>query len=70
MGEHTVSSFDEDLEHIDQLIRDMGDLAGSMVGGVDPCAAGFGQRAGAAHDFGRRHHGRQASASSTTAPSR
>ena len=31
MGEHTVSSFDEDLEHIDRLIRDMGDLSGSMV---------------------------------------
>jgi phosphate transport system protein len=31
MGEHTVSSFDEDLDHIDRLIRDMGDLAGSMV---------------------------------------
>jgi len=31
MGEHTVSSFDEELEHIDRLIRDMGDLAGAMV---------------------------------------
>ena len=31
MGEHTVSSFDEDLGHIDRLIRDMGDLSGSMV---------------------------------------
>ncbi len=31
MGEHTVSSFDEDLEHIDQLIRDMAELASSMV---------------------------------------
>ena len=31
MGEHTVSSFDDDLEHIDRLIRDMGDLSGSMV---------------------------------------
>lgn len=31
MGEHTVTSFDEDLGHIDRLIRDMGDLAGSMV---------------------------------------
>jgi phosphate transport system protein len=31
MGEHTVSSFDDDLEHIDQLIQDMGDLATSMV---------------------------------------
>jgi phosphate transport system protein len=31
MGEHTVSSFDEDLEHIDRLIRDMGDLSASMV---------------------------------------
>ena len=31
MGEHTVTSFDDDLGHIDQLIRDMGDLAGAMV---------------------------------------
>jgi phosphate transport system protein len=31
MGEHTVSSFDEDLDHIDRLIRDMGDLSSSMV---------------------------------------
>ncbi|TIO38490.1 MAG: phosphate transport system regulatory protein PhoU, partial [Mesorhizobium sp.] len=29
---HTVASFDEDLRQISQLIRDMGDLAGSMVG--------------------------------------
>lgn len=34
MGEHTVRSFDEELQHIDQLIRDMGDLAGSMVAGA------------------------------------
>jgi phosphate transport system protein len=33
MGEHTVRSFDEDLESIDQLIRDMGQLSGSMVSG-------------------------------------
>ncbi|SMH57180.1 phosphate signaling complex protein PhoU [Mesorhizobium australicum] len=33
MGEHTVTSFDEELEHIDRLIRDMGDLAGSMLAG-------------------------------------
>ncbi|MCR5856887.1 phosphate signaling complex protein PhoU [Mesorhizobium sp. J428] len=33
MGEHTVTSFDEELEHIDRLIRDMGGLAGSMVSG-------------------------------------
>jgi len=33
MGEHTVSSFDEDLGHIDRLIRDMGDLSGSMLSG-------------------------------------
>jgi phosphate transport system protein len=33
MGEHTVSSFDEDLKAIDSLIRDMGDLSGSMVSG-------------------------------------
>ncbi|MDI6027790.1 phosphate signaling complex protein PhoU [Corticibacterium sp. UT-5YL-CI-8] len=31
MGEHTVSSFDEELKNIDRLIRDMGSLAGSMV---------------------------------------
>jgi phosphate transport system protein len=31
MGEHTVTSFDEDLDQIDRLIRQMGDLAGSMV---------------------------------------
>jgi phosphate transport system protein len=33
MGEHTVTSFDEELEHIDRVIRDMGELAGSMVAG-------------------------------------
>jgi phosphate transport system protein len=32
MGEHTVTSFDEELGQIDKLIRDMADLAGSMVG--------------------------------------
>jgi len=31
MGEHTVSSFDEDLNHIQRLVRDMGDLSGAMV---------------------------------------
>jgi phosphate transport system protein len=31
MGEHTVTSFDEDLNHIQRLVRDMGDLAGTMV---------------------------------------
>jgi phosphate transport system protein len=31
MGEHTVTSFDEDLDHIQRLVRDMGDLAGTMV---------------------------------------
>ena len=31
MGQHTVKSFDEELGHIDRLIRDMGDLGGSMV---------------------------------------
>ena len=31
MGEHTVTSFDEDLDHIDRLIREMGDLASAMV---------------------------------------
>ncbi|HEU4987549.1 MAG TPA: phosphate signaling complex protein PhoU [Rhizobiaceae bacterium] len=29
---HTVTSFDEELEHIDRLIREMADLAGSMTG--------------------------------------
>ncbi|TIW02165.1 MAG: phosphate transport system regulatory protein PhoU, partial [Mesorhizobium sp.] len=33
MAEHTVASFDEDLRQISRLINDMGDLAGSMVGG-------------------------------------
>jgi phosphate transport system protein len=32
MGEHTVSSFDDDLNAIDQLIRDMADLGSTMVG--------------------------------------
>ncbi len=32
MGEHTVASFDEELGHVDRLIRDMGDLAAEMVG--------------------------------------
>ncbi len=32
MGEHTVTSFDDDLDEIDRLIRDMADLAASMVG--------------------------------------
>ncbi|MEQ1943424.1 phosphate signaling complex protein PhoU [Mesorhizobium sp. VNQ89] len=32
MGEHTVTSFDEELDHIQRLVRDMSDLAGSMVG--------------------------------------
>lgn len=31
MGQHTVTSFDQDLEHLDRLIRDMGDLAGAMT---------------------------------------
>ena len=31
MGQHTVTSFDEDLEAIDRLIRAMGDLADAMV---------------------------------------
>ena len=35
MGEHhTVASFDEDLGAISKLISDMGELAGSMVGGA------------------------------------
>ncbi|MBX3584807.1 MAG: phosphate signaling complex protein PhoU [Rhizobiaceae bacterium] len=32
MGEHTVTSFDEELDHIQRLVRDMSDLAASMVG--------------------------------------
>jgi phosphate transport system protein len=31
MGEHTVSSFDDELGRIDQLIRDMGGMAEAMV---------------------------------------
>jgi len=31
MDRHTVTSFDEELNHIDRLLRDMGDLAGEMV---------------------------------------
>jgi len=31
MARHTVTSFDDELDHIDRLIRDMGDLARSMV---------------------------------------
>jgi phosphate transport system protein len=31
MGEHTVTSFDEELDYIDRLIRDMGDHARQMV---------------------------------------
>ena len=32
MGQHTVTSFDEELNHLDRLIREMGDLSGAMVG--------------------------------------
>lgn len=31
MGQHTVTAFDQELEHIDRLIHRMGDLAASMV---------------------------------------
>ncbi|MBN9073764.1 MAG: phosphate signaling complex protein PhoU [Rhizobiales bacterium] len=31
MSEHTVSSFDDDLDRVDRLIRDMGERAGEMV---------------------------------------
>jgi phosphate transport system protein len=31
MGEHTVTSFDEDLDQIQRLVRDMSDLSDSMV---------------------------------------
>ena len=31
MGQHTVTSFDDDLNAIDRLIHDMGDLAAEMV---------------------------------------
>jgi phosphate transport system protein len=34
MSEHTVTSFDEDLKQIRQLIRDMDGLAGTMVAGA------------------------------------
>ena len=34
MGKHTVTSFDEELGHIDRLLRDMGDLAAAMVSGA------------------------------------
>jgi phosphate transport system protein len=32
MTEHTVTAFDEDLKAVDQLIHEMSDLAGTMVG--------------------------------------
>ena len=58
MGEHTVAAFDEELGQIDRLIRDMGGLAGAMVGGVDPrrCSNSR-QRAGAARRRRRRRSG-------------
>jgi phosphate transport system protein len=31
MSEHTVASFDEELSHLDRLIREMGTLAGAMT---------------------------------------
>ena len=31
MGEHTVSSFDDDLDHLKKLITEMGDLAAAMI---------------------------------------
>lgn len=34
MGEHTVTSFDQELEHIDRVIREMGELANTMVAGA------------------------------------
>jgi len=34
MGEHTVTSFDDDLSSIQKLVNDMGDLAGTMVKGA------------------------------------
>ena len=34
MGEHTVASFDEELDQVSKLVSDMGALAGSMVGGA------------------------------------
>ena len=57
MGEHTVASFDEELEHIDRLIRDMGDLAGAMVGASIRALLASDNATGAARHFGRRHHG-------------
>lgn len=48
MGEHTVTSFDEDLGHIDRLIRDMGELSGAMLATATRALlasdAGLGQR--------------------------
>ena len=70
MGEHTVTSFDEDLEHIDRLIRDMGDLAGAMVSASIRALLALRQCAGAARHLRRRDHGRTGSANSTTARSR
>jgi phosphate transport system protein len=32
MTEHTVAAFDDDLNAVDRLIREMGDLAAAMVG--------------------------------------
>ncbi len=40
MAEHTVTSFDEDLDHIQRLVREMGaPRRSSMVGALDPRAA-------------------------------
>ncbi|MHA6685655.1 phosphate signaling complex protein PhoU [Mesorhizobium sp. A556] len=34
MSEHTVTAFDQELRQVSRLIRDMGELAGAMVGGA------------------------------------
>lgn len=34
MNNHTVAAFDEDLDHIDRLLREMGELGATMVGGA------------------------------------
>ena len=34
MDKHTVAAFDEELDHINRLIREMGDLGASMIDGA------------------------------------
>ena len=70
MGEHTVSSFDEDLDQIDRLIRDMGDLAGVDGGVVDQGVACVRQRGWRSAWSRTTPSWTPSSASSTSAPSR